>query len=63
MKNEYSLGKRLLSLFLSMVLVLGMVPVHQVSAEENQETATFAFETAAPEAIHFLDFMGRLCLP
>ena len=55
MKNEYSLGKRLLSLFLSMVLVLGMVPVHQVSAEENQETATFAFETAAPEAIHFAE--------
>lgn len=55
MYNEYSLGKRLLALFLSAVLVLGMVPVNQASAAENEEITAFSFETAAPEAIQYTE--------
>lgn len=55
MFNEYSLGKRLLALFLSAVLILGMVPVNQASAAENEEIAVFSFETAAPESIQYTE--------
>lgn len=53
MYNEYSLGKRLLALFLSAVLVLGMVPVNQASAAENEGETVFSFATAEPEAIQY----------
>lgn len=55
MYHEYSLGKRLLALLLSAVLVLGMVPVNQVSAAENEEVTVFSFENAEPEAIQYTE--------
>lgn len=48
MYNEYSLGKRLLALLLSAVLVLGMVPVNQAAAAEG-----FAFQIPNPEAVTY----------
>lgn len=53
MRNEYSLGKRLLALFLSAVLVFGMVPANQVFAVGTTEQTGFGFETPQPEALTY----------
>ena len=53
MRNEYSLGKRLLALFLSAVLVFGMIPANQVFAVGTTEQTGFGFETPQPEALTY----------
>lgn len=53
MYNTNSLGKRLLALFLSALLVLGTIPVNQAAAVGNEKNSVFSFETAEPKPIQY----------